>query len=479
MKGLRKHRRLLVLFSIFVVLAAALVWYRRDFKRSLVAVVSNADRVEVAVQRYTESDDDKSAPFVLKGGDKIKELLNTLDFQFSLGWSHCMCLGDTVFEFYEGDDKLATVTYHHGTHMRWHGGPWGTDVYLTPNAQVQLASWFKEQGYDRLQALRDERLAEEQREADETAKFYSFFPNSRIGTLSSEPRQLAQAVFRAFSATSLSWSTTGGKEREAIEALSRITDSDLLAALPEITNDTEALLGFARFFFFDDYDEKIPQAERDEWSIRLAKVVLKDGNDEDKPLVMRHLRHVKTPATDELLQAIVQGSFEVPRQREVSWREEPAARAEAALCLAIRGNTGIKEHVQALLQKEQSGMDRAALELALATLGDPTYLKKEHFGFDSYSLGYAGLAAIEQYRGAYGMDALVNGAFEHSWAAIREEAVVVFERITGHVVWNRAPHSRSSWYIDDAVAWWEANGENFVRERRAAFEQQYKQPREK
>jgi len=59
------------------------------------------------------------------------------------------------------------------------------------------------------------------------------------------------------------------------------------------------------------------------------------------------------------------------------------------------------------------------------------------------------------------------GAFEHPWASVGEEAILVFERITGQVVWNRAPNSRPSWSKDAALAWCKENGEAFVTERRA------------
>src|SRR5688572_14610451 len=120
-----------------------------------------------------------------------------------------------------------------------------------------------------------------------------------------------------------------------------------------------------------------------------------------------------------------------------------------------------------MLGSEPTRLDRAALEVALAALGDPAYLKAEHFKLGSYSVGFGGLRAIEAYNGAYGMPVLVHGAFEHPWAAVSEEAVLVFERITGHVVWNRAPNSRSSWYKDAAITWWNENGLQFLKERRA------------
>ena len=93
---------------------------------------------------------------------------------------------------------------------------------------------------------------------------------------------------------------------------------------------------------------------------------------------------------------------------------EPGLLAQAALGLALRGLAGVEDRIHEMLRGEPTWMDRAALEVALAALGDPSYLKRQHFIFGSYTIGYAALRVIEMYGGEYGMEALVHGALEHS-----------------------------------------------------------------
>ena len=436
-----------------------------DFKRPLVAAVRSADRV--AVDPRPPWDRGKEPPpLVLEGRDRIEAFLETLDFQFSLRALlsfPCRCLGDLAIDFREGDSTLATLTYHHGTHLRWHDGPWGSDVYLTPDSRTRLDGWLLEQGYDRLQARREARREREMPEDVETGRFYGYFPKGRIEDLKGDGKELARTVFRAFSVVSRPWGVTGNKEQRAIEALSNISGTDLLAALGAIEDDREALLGFARFFFFHGYDEKVPESERDAWALRLAGGVLQQGHEDDRSLVMRRLWVLRTPDADAFLRSVLDGKY--GGESAEGEYGEPGLPAQAALGLALRGDASVKDRLPGMLEDTPTRLDRAALEVTRAALGDPSYLKAEHLRLGSHSVGFGGLRVIEMCAGAHGMDALVHGAFEHPWASVGDEAILVFERITGQVVWNRAPNSRPS--KDTALAWWKENGEAFMTERRA------------
>ncbi len=83
-----------------------------------------------------------------------------------------------------------------------------------------------------------------------------------------------------------------------------------------------------------------------------------------------------------------------------------------------------------------------------ACLGDPSYLKPDHFRLKSFSIGRAALKAIERYQGAHGMEALVKGGIHHPWGRVRDEALLTFERITGKKM--------SPGEIED---WWEVEHE--------------------
>ena len=67
----------------------------------------------------------------------------------------------------------------------------------------------------------------------------------------------------------------------------------------------------------------------------------------------------------------------------------------------------------------------------------------------------------------YGMDALVEAGLDHPWAYVCEEAIRTVERITGKRWQKGHRHIRPTRYRDDVKKWWEENGAEFVRNRRA------------
>lgn len=421
----------------------------------------------VAHAPYLEPEENPPPPFVLDGPRRVRGLLEVIELDWSNSGFYCLCLGNYAFDFYDGEKRLARITYHHFSHLRWSDGQWNGDVNLAPGSNLRLANWLDRQGFhhvkDGLTALR----AEEQREADEISNFYSFFPGSRIDRLRGNDKELAKAVFRAFSATSLPWYVTGEKEGEALDALSTVSPEAFRLALEEITDDSDALLGYARIFFQEDFDHLIPNGQRDDWGLRLSRVVLARGDASSKDQVLRYLGGVESGDAEVMLRDIAAGRYSDSVSLYDEEDDEPSLRAGACLKLALRGDQSIGSIASVELQASPDDADRAAYELALAALGDVHRLKPEHFELSSYTIGFAGLEVIERLNGAHGMNALVDGAFGHPWAAVREESVLVFERITGHVVWNRAQGSRSSWYRKDAKEWWAEHGAEFVEQRRS------------
>ena len=155
-----RRRRFAMSLLFFVVAAGVALWLNGDYKRSLVAALGEAGRVAVSEQGYGGGEE--PVAFVMEGRSKVEQRLGALAFERRLFVvSFCRCRGDTSIDVFEGESKLVTLTYHHGTHVRWRDGPWGTDVFLTPDAQVRLDAWLKDEGYDRLELMHQERLAEE------------------------------------------------------------------------------------------------------------------------------------------------------------------------------------------------------------------------------------------------------------------------------------------------------------------------------
>ena len=122
-----------------------------------------------------------------------------------------------------------------------------------------------------------------------------------------------------------------------------------------------------------------PAPVRTEWIVRLAEVVLTDGLDDDKPILLRFLEPEQGREIDSLLQQVFRGEVGKEIDRKKAFGREPGLRTGAALVLVQRGDTSIKPEIERMLRENQAQPDRAALEVCLALLGDPAYIKVEHF----------------------------------------------------------------------------------------------------
>jgi WD domain, G-beta repeat len=238
------------------------------------------------------------------------------------------------------------------------------------------------------------------------------------------------------------------EDQNAIAAVGTVDGKDFVAALEELKEDRLGLRGAARVFFRERFDRKVPVEVRIEWILRLAEVVFTDGLDEDKLTLLVFLESEQDAKIKSLLRDVMQGKVGKEVNRKKVFGQEPRLRAGAALSLVVMGDDTLKPEIEALLPQLKDVPDRAALEIALALLGDPSYIKTEQFRLQSDRIGMAGLKAIERSKGKQAMEALVKGGLHHPWGAVRDEALGTFERITGRKL--------SSGEIED---WWEVEHE--------------------
>jgi hypothetical protein len=78
------------------------------------------------------------------------------------------------------------------------------------------------------------------------------------------------------------------------------------------------------------------QDVRIEWAVRLAEVVLTDGQDEDKPFLLRWLSKVPDPRVRELLHRVVAGTVGTAFDPAKVYGQEPRLQVGALLSLARR-----------------------------------------------------------------------------------------------------------------------------------------------
>ncbi len=265
---------------------------------------------------------------------------------------------------------------------------------------------------------------------------------------------LAVCLCRAFGTLEgpeASWTGTMDKERRALSSAHTVKENDILSALKKVKDDRRAMLGAARLYFREGWREKLPSDLRPEWTVRLAEIVLQDDWDDNKDMLMEHLRRDDCPPVRSLLKKIMHGQIGKQKERSNTWNDEPSFRAAAALMLVRLGEPGIKKEIEEALGKVKTKQDKAAMEVCLALLGDPIYIRKEHFELQSYTIGFGALEAIEKFKGKHGIEALAGGGIHHPWAAVNERAVYVFQKITG-----------KKWNAEQIESWWEsgADGKN-------------------
>jgi hypothetical protein len=444
-----------------------------DWKAPLVEACAGADRL--VIEPLFGEDGKKPPSFEIKGADKLQQLFDLIAIDAAKSGSSCLCDGDQRLLFYKGDTLVLTINYLHSNALRWHKGKWKGDAHLTEQSQKAFPLWFKKNGYAAMQEMLDARIAGARKEQEEVIHFLACFPEKARAYI--EPRalpgidfprtdeklgqkvveavgdeeQTVVAICRAFGTLEghkASWTMTSGKERQALAVAHTTKKEHILPALNRLKEDRRALLGAARLYFFEDWAEQLPKDARPEWTVRLGEVVIQDDWDENKDMLIRCLGREDSPPVRSLLKKIMHGEIGKERERSTAWNDEPGIRAAAAVMLVHANEPGLKKEIQEALGKVKTKQDRAALEVCLALLGDPAYLRKEHFELQSYTIGMGALDAIEKFQGKHGVEALAAGGIHHPWAAVNDRAVNVFQKITG-----------KKWTKEEIEGWWESGAE--------------------
>jgi hypothetical protein len=279
----------------------------------------------------------------------------------------------------------------------------------------------------------------------------------RIAELVGDPNRLAVSSCKALGTLTDDWTWSDSKTRIAIAAAHAVNGDAFLAALDEIQNDPSATLGAARLFFYERLADKLPEAARLTWGLKLGEAVLNSDLDEEKHQVLMSLGSSQSLDGAALLARVAEGVTGKAISNDDSRYEDPSIRATAYLLLAARGDASIRSAVEASLQTAANS-DKAAYELSLAFLGDASRVKAEHFELDSYIICGAALKIIEKNVTSAGLELLFSVAFESN---VADEAVLAAQRITGQT-WVKDERRHESFYAEDARQWWAGNKAAFL-----------------
>lgn len=123
-------------------------------KAQFIETMKPVDRVTMTPLIFERSADD-SGPSMLNREAKF-DLTDTVAIQDLArrfepsDWSGmpCMCIGESMVEFYRGSEFVASFTVHHGSRFRASFSPWWGDVILDEAGAKHFLSWFAEHGYE-------------------------------------------------------------------------------------------------------------------------------------------------------------------------------------------------------------------------------------------------------------------------------------------------------------------------------------------
>jgi hypothetical protein len=419
---------------------------------------------------------------------ELKELSLSIQIDEKRSGFHCMCNGDYLFKFYKNDKLVFTLGYHHGRSLRWHEGKWLGDALLTKKSQETLIQWFLKKGFNKLQLDAEKKTADKKQMEKEDEMFSSYFPAKVQGLLKlkggspsdrderektlpnkiseafNTKKELGVACCKAMGSSSMSsWTSTGDKERVVLAAGNMLSGEEFLAVLESLDkNNVGALRGAARYFFREGFNKKIPEKHAFKWSVELAKIELLANYDDNKSFLIRSLGKLNSVDIKKLLEEIAHEKIGKLVNPENIYDDEPAPYADAYLALANLGEKSFKKEMEEKLLKEVIPQNKAALEVCLVLLGEQIYISKNHFKFESYSIGYFAIKGIEKFKGKHGLDILVENGMNHPWGGVRDEAVLAIQRITSQKWYNGGNESPSR-YKETIEKWWLENKSEILK----------------
>jgi hypothetical protein len=110
--------------------------------------IANADRMKVIDGGFDSYERDKTAKtlFEVSKPDEIKQFAEHLEFQKSQTLAMCPCSGYPRVDWFQGKQRLATVSIQHGQAIRWKG--FQADAKLTADSSQWLQQWLASHGVD-------------------------------------------------------------------------------------------------------------------------------------------------------------------------------------------------------------------------------------------------------------------------------------------------------------------------------------------
>jgi hypothetical protein len=111
-------------------------------------VIAKADRLVVIDAGFDCYGRDKKVKtlFEISKPDEVREFAERLEFHTGQTLATCPCNGYPRVDWYQGKDRIATVSIQHCQAVRWKG--FGADAKLTSRSSRWLTQWLTDHGVD-------------------------------------------------------------------------------------------------------------------------------------------------------------------------------------------------------------------------------------------------------------------------------------------------------------------------------------------
>jgi hypothetical protein len=354
--------------------------------------LEKADRVLVRKNAPpSTNEDDPEKIHESQDPAEIQELIKNTTVE-EAPYGYCMCGGDSVFNYYQGNKLIVTLGFHHGRSLRWSGGAWPEDASLTEESSKYLVEWLAMRGYD---APKKELLQEQRQRAaikHQQDRYRAILPkemitsfeklNEEIGASMLLPsvdlneevpwkkkaialfednipddKKRASVCLSLLGCTYTSWSESDGIEGTMMNSLlPRIPKDTLHAVILAAPIPSEEALGAVRWMFGEgraaDFQDS-PEAFQ-----KLTQFALTHPRQSNRWRTLTVLRDLGTPQARSILRSVMKDGT-TPRKLseeemtvesfspgDIALPENTPDSAAAALCLAQLKDTESEAHIQ-------------------------------------------------------------------------------------------------------------------------------------
>ena len=458
------------------------------------AILQGADKLQII---EIQLEDRTTVTFELKDKDAIQTLVSSLSFKKESP-GYCACMGDYLITFFNGDKKLASLTYHHGTSLRWKN--WDGDSDFTPESQKAWRTWFKKHGEPRFQEAYEAGIAYQKRQAatrkaflsafppparkiiegygPALEKYYQTHPNEPFDYFNERPVDIAErekliaslpnrqdvatAIAKSLGNLSLrggSWSFADFEVQFVLKVAEALDSDDYQKALT--SSDPATLLGLGRLFCYGDLSQKVPDVECGPLLAKLIENVTLHDKGGNASLLVGWLDRYRSPEITRILERIALGKLQFP-QSQINPSLSLSFPHLACLLLSKTDSPRLQECLDKVSTlKHEYPDDPLALLIAKANRDPKIPLPDNIFDSESSPICRHALAILEKQRTRKALDLIITKATKHQWADIRENAVLTIERMTRKKWFKDQKNERAEWHAADIRKWWQAENATF------------------